>query len=89
MITSNGPKNAIVWVLERATNSLRAYSAGNLHRLLYSSTTAKGNRDTLGQVVKFSVPTIANGKVYVGNTNSLNIYGLLPRRQPLNRPRVR
>ncbi len=80
MISSNGSKNAILWLLDLGTNTLRAYSAGNLHKLLYSSSEAKGNRDEVGNVVKFSVPTIANGKVYVGTSNSLDIYGLRSRR---------
>jgi hypothetical protein len=77
MVSSNGGKAGIVWILDIGTNTLRAYSAGNLHRLLYSSSEARGNRDSVGQVVKFTVPTIANGKVYVGSSNSLDIYGLL------------
>jgi hypothetical protein len=34
-------------------------------------------RDRLDSYVKFSVPTIADGKVFVGTQTSLNIYGLL------------
>jgi hypothetical protein len=81
-VSANGGKNAIVWVLDKGTNTLKAFSAANLHKLLYSSAEAPGNRDALGQVVKFTVPTIANGKVYVGTYNSLDIYGPLPRSKP-------
>ncbi len=38
-------------------------------------------RDTLGKGIRFSVPTVASGNVYVGSksgsTDSLYIYGLL------------
>ena len=83
MISSNGGKAGILWVLDLTTNTLQAYSAGNLHKLLYSTAEARRNRDQLGgQVVKFTVPTIANGKVYVGTSNSIDIYGLLGRHRP-------
>jgi len=31
-----------------------------------------------GNPVKFTVPTIANGKVYFGTRTEIEIYGLLP-----------
>ena len=52
------------WLLRRDDSTLRAYSAEDLS-LLWSSSQAPA--DALGgKVVKFSVPVVANGKVYAG-----------------------
>jgi outer membrane protein assembly factor BamB len=76
-ITANGTSNGIVWMIDPGTNELRAYDAGNLAHELYNSDQAAGTRDKLGTAVKFTVPTVADGHVFVGTSNSLVIYGLL------------
>ena len=83
-ISANGAINAIVWILDRASNQLRAYDATNLADELYTSAQAPKGRDQVGSVVKFSVPTVADGQVFVGTSNSLLVYGLF--NSPTNLP---
>jgi Bacterial Ig-like domain (group 2) len=81
-ISSNGSNNGIVWEIDNSNHDsggpaiLRAYDAMNISNQLYDSTQA-GSRDTAGQALKFTVPTIAGGKVFVSTSNELDIYGLL------------
>ena len=80
-ISAHGTNDAIVWAIESDASGsgqavLHAYDASNVARELYNSDMA-GERDAPGGGVKFTVPTIANGKVYVGAQDSLSVYGLL------------
>jgi Bacterial Ig-like domain (group 2) len=56
---------------------LRAYDATSLSDLLYSSDQAPNNRDQADLPVKFAVPVVANGRVYFGTQDHLDVYGLL------------
>jgi len=77
-ISANGETNGILWAVDNTSNAvLRAYSAGNLANELYDSTQAAGGRDSFGPSNKYMVPTIANGKVYVGTPNGVAVFGLL------------
>ncbi len=77
-ISANGTANGIVWAVENTTPAvLHAYSADNLAQELYNSNQALNGRDQFGAGNKFMVPTIANGKVYVGTPTGVAAFGLL------------
>ena len=76
-ISANGTSNGIVWAAENGTiGALHAYDATNLAHELYNSNQA-GTRDQFGAGNKFITPMIAEGKVYVGATNGVAVFGLL------------
>ncbi|HEX3819265.1 MAG TPA: pyrrolo-quinoline quinone [Candidatus Sulfotelmatobacter sp.] len=82
-ISANQTSNGILWALNNSTYKnasgnavLNAYMANNLGKRLYVSTT-NAKRDNPGGAVKFQVPTVVNGKVYVATQKSLAVYGLL------------
>jgi len=82
VVSSNEGSNGIIWSIDPS-----GYGTGSpavLHALnantaveLYNSTQA-GTRDTAGPAIKFTPPTVANGKVYVPTASELDVYGLLP-----------
>jgi hypothetical protein len=82
-ISANAQTNGLVWLLETDHYAksgpafLRAYDATDVGYELYN-TNMNAARDTPGPAVKFTVPTVANAKVYVGTQTELDVYGLLP-----------
>jgi LysM repeat protein len=81
-VSANGTTNGIVWDIRPEANGstgreiLYAHDATDVSKLLYSSELNVA-RDNPGNTVKFSVPTVINGKVYVGTEYQISVYGLL------------
>jgi hypothetical protein len=101
--TTPSGTNGIVWAIDAGAYGtsnggsaaagpaiLHAYSASSIATELWNSTQAAAGRDTPGNAVKFTVPTVANGKVYIGTRGNddtqgngttfgeIDVYGLLP-----------
>jgi len=82
-VSADGAKNGIVWALQMDWDSLtnaavlHAYDALDVSHELYNSSQAAGGRDRADPGVKFTVPTVFNGKVYVGTQDHLDVFGLL------------
>jgi hypothetical protein len=101
-VSATGTTNGVVWALDNSQYCtkqshgcgpavLHAYDATSLAELWNSSMAVSG-ADAAGNAVKFTVPSIANGKVYIGtrgnNTGGalgsttiageLDVYGLQP-----------
>jgi hypothetical protein len=88
-ISSQDANHGIVWAIDShdfgpphqtgpGPAILHAYDAMDLSTELWNSTQAASNRDRAGNAVKFTVPTVANGKVYIGTRSEIDVYGLLP-----------
>jgi hypothetical protein len=101
-VSSQGTANGVVWILDNAQYCtpaapgcgaaiLHAYDAADVTKELWNS--SKMTTDVAGYAVKFTVPTVANGKVYVGTRGNdkggrywarkarlgeLDVYGLKP-----------
>jgi hypothetical protein len=100
-VSAAGAQGGIVWILDNnlyctkqslgcGPAVLHAYDAANLASELWNS--AQSTADAAGNAVKFTVPTVANGRVYVGTrgnnsggaygstsvSGELDVYGLQP-----------
>jgi hypothetical protein len=83
-ISASGSSNGILWAVESSSPAvLHAYDATDLSKELYNSNQAANGRDQFGPGNKFMVPTVADGKVFVGTPNSVAVFGLL---QPVAPP---
>jgi outer membrane protein assembly factor BamB len=80
-VSANGSSNGIVWSIEHTdpNDVLHAYNATNLATELYNSSQAGNQRDQFGTASHFGTPMIVNGKVYVGTSNGVAVFGLLER----------
>jgi hypothetical protein len=75
-ISANGSQNGIVWAIEAGgANVLHAYDGTDVSRELYNTAQA-GSRDQFGTAVRFTVPTVMNGKVFVAGQTELAVFGL-------------
>jgi hypothetical protein len=83
---SGSNTDGVVWALDNTNNCfssgagcgaavLHAYDATNLANELWNSSMV--GADAAGNAVKFTVPTVANGKIYVGTrgNNTGGVYG--------------
>jgi hypothetical protein len=77
-VSANGTSNGIVWAAENSNPAvLHAYDASDLTKELYNSNQAANSRDHFGTGNKYIAPMIANGKVYVGTTTGVGVFGLM------------
>ncbi len=87
VVSSDGTKDAILWVVStKEWNEahmdrpavLHAYNANDITHELYNSE-QKSDRDRADSTVRFCIPTIADGRVFIGARGRLDVYGLLNR----------
>lgn len=97
-ISANGETNGILWAIMRKDSLsaepgtkpaiLYALNATNVAQVLYNSAQNRELRDQGGCANKFNVPTVANGKVYVGTQNGIDVFGELPNPQTTPQPTI-
>ena len=68
VVSSNGSSDGIVWAVDYTSYDLHAYAADNVTKEIYRSSSVG--------FTKWMVPTVVNGKVYVGSQKKLSVFGL-------------
>jgi hypothetical protein len=82
VVSSNGTQNGVLWAIasdaysSNGSSVLYAFNALNVATQLYASN-QNSSRDDAGPAIKFTVPVVTNGKVYVGAGYQVDVYGLL------------
>ena len=85
IVSADGTKNAILWVVStKEWNEthmdrpavLYAYDANNITHELYNGE-QNSARDRADMTVRFAIPTVADGHVFIGARGRLDVYGLL------------
>jgi hypothetical protein len=91
-ISANGDRDGIVWVVDSGAVTfspavLYAFDATDLSHVLYKSagsrddqrngTSPVGNADAMTIGIRFAIPTVYGGKVFVVTRGQLNIFGLI------------
>ena len=82
-VSANGNSNGLVWLIKvdnfyfgpNGQAALTCLNAADVTRELYDSGTISP-RDDPGPAIKMSVPTIANGRVYVPVQGGVSVFGL-------------
>jgi len=82
-VSANGVKDGVLWILAskgwRSPDQpavLHAYDASDITKQLYTSDENRA-RDQAGRCLRFAIPTVVNGRVYVGAKREVDVYGLL------------
>ena len=94
-LSANGSSGGVLWAVASQSNG--AGTSTSPATILYASnatatngklpelwdSTQNANRDALGDVGRFAVPTVVNGKIFVASgSNQVYVYGLLPASPP-------
>jgi hypothetical protein len=82
-ISAHGTRDGIVWLIQSKPFGsddrpaiVRAFDAANVAIELWNSEQNAG-RDRAGTALRFNIPTVWNGRVYVGTRGGIDVYGLL------------
>jgi hypothetical protein len=77
-LSASGTSNGLVWEISRTfPATLIASAADNVRKEIYTSNDAGSRDQPIGNAVKFTTPTVVNGKVYFGTDSTLAVFGLL------------